>query len=147
MQFDSNCQTKRGTQPQVYSNRHKSKPSRLTTRISEEKYPLVEKPSSVVPSHGAHSLLSVEDLAKAASLRPKRVEKFVGFGLIEPAIRTWSGPMFPRSSLERLRRIVRLSRDLGINLAGIAAVLDMRERIESLQKEVERFRERRRPVD
>ena len=58
----------------------------------------------------------------------------LGFGLIEPAIRTWSGPMFPRSSLERLRRIARLSRDLGINLAGIAAVLDMRERIESLRK-------------
>jgi MerR family transcriptional regulator, heat shock protein HspR len=50
--------------------------------------------------------------------------------------------MFPRSSLERLLRIVRLSRDLGINLAGIAAVLDMRERIESLQKEVERLRGR-----
>ena len=147
MQFDSNCQTKRGTQPQVYSNMHKSKSIRLTTRVSEERYPIVEKANSVVPSHGAYSLLSVEDLAKATSLHPKRVEKFVGFGLIEPAIRIWSGPMFPRSSLERLRRIVRLSRDLGINLAGIAAVLDMRERIESLQKEVERLRRRLRTVD
>ena len=58
-----------------------------------------------------------------------------------------TAPLFPRSSLERLRRIVRLSRDLGINLAGIAAVLDMRERIESLQKEVERLRGQLRPVE
>jgi MerR family transcriptional regulator/heat shock protein HspR len=49
--------------------------------------------------------------------------------------------LFPRSSLERLRRILRLRRDLEINLAGIAAVLDMRERIESLQKEVQRLRQ------
>jgi hypothetical protein len=60
---------------------HKSESIRLTTRISEERYAIVEKANSVVPSHGAYSLLSVEDLAKAASLHPKRVEKFVGFGL------------------------------------------------------------------
>jgi MerR family transcriptional regulator, heat shock protein HspR len=62
--------------------------------------------------------------------------------LIEPTASTRSGPLFHRSSLERLRRITRLRRDLGINLAGIAAVLDMRERIESLQKEVARLRGR-----
>jgi hypothetical protein len=39
-----------------------------------------------------------------------------------------------------------LRRDLGINLAGIAAVLDMRERIENLQKEVESLRGRVRLV-
>jgi MerR family transcriptional regulator, heat shock protein HspR len=89
----------------------------------------------------SNSLVSVEQLAKAASLRPESVRKFVAVGLIEPSCHTWSGPLFPRSSLERLRRILRLRRDLGINLAGIAAVLDMRERIESLQEEVQRLRQ------
>jgi MerR family transcriptional regulator/heat shock protein HspR len=37
---------------------------------------------------------------------------------------------------------MRLRRDLGINLPGVAAVLDMRERIETLQKEVERLQRR-----
>jgi MerR family transcriptional regulator/heat shock protein HspR len=89
----------------------------------------------------SNSLVSVEQLAKAASLRPESVREFVAVGLIEPSCQTGSGPLFPRSSLERLRRILRLRRDLGINLAGIAAVLDMRERIESLQKEVQRLRQ------
>jgi MerR family transcriptional regulator/heat shock protein HspR len=89
----------------------------------------------------SHSLVSVEQLAKAASLRPESVRKLVDVGLIEPSCQTWSGPLFPRSSLERLRRILRLRHDLGINLAGIAAVLDMRERIESLQREVQRLRQ------
>ena len=52
-----------------------------------------------------------------------------------------SGNRSPLIPLDRLRR------DLGINLAGIAAVLDMRDRIEGLQKEVERLRGRRRLVE
>jgi hypothetical protein len=114
----------------------------LATQILEVRRPMVEKVQAVIPLRREHSLLSVQDLAKAAYLHPKHLEKFVGFGLIEPTVRTRSGPMFPRSSLERLRRIDRLRRDLGINLAGIAAVLDMRDRIERLQKEVERLRGR-----
>jgi DNA-binding transcriptional MerR regulator len=41
-----------------------------------------------------------------------------------------------------LRRIVRLRRDLGVNMAGIAAILDMRERILNLQAELGRLRGR-----
>jgi MerR family transcriptional regulator/heat shock protein HspR len=108
---------------------------------------MVDRAHSVLLWSREHALLSVDDLARAAALQPKRVETFVGFGLIEPTVSTGSGPLFPRSSVERLRRIVRLRRDLGINLAGIAAVLDMRERIESLQREVERLRGRLQSVE
>jgi DNA-binding transcriptional MerR regulator len=108
---------------------------------------MVEKNQSIIPLRGRYSPLSVEDLAKAASLHPNHLEKFVGFGLIEHTVRTRSRPLFRRSSLERLRRIHRLRRDLGINLAGITAVLDMRDRVESLQKEGEPHRGRRRLVE
>jgi DNA-binding transcriptional MerR regulator len=47
---------------------------------------------------------------------------------------------FPISCIERLRRIVRLRRDLGVNLAGVAVILEMRPRMEELQKELERLR-------
>jgi DNA-binding transcriptional MerR regulator len=126
---------------------HSSKTNHLAGQISEVRRPMVEKTQSVISLRRAYSLFSVQDLARAASLHPRHLEKFVGFGLIEPAVRTRSGPLFPRSSLERLRRIDRLRRDLGINLAGIAAVLDMRDRIEGLQKEVERLRGRLRLVE
>lgn len=87
----------------------------------------------------ANSLLTLKDLADAAALHPKRVEKFLAFGLIEPSAETSSGPLFSASSVERLRRIMRLRHDLGVNLAGIAAILDMRERILSLQAELGRL--------
>jgi DNA-binding transcriptional MerR regulator len=99
-----------------------NKLAHLATQSSEERCRLFEKNQSIIPLRRRYSLLSVEDLAKPASLHPKHLEKFVGFGLIEHTVRTGWGPLFRRSSLERLRRIHRLTRDLGIDLAGIAAV-------------------------
>jgi MerR family transcriptional regulator/heat shock protein HspR len=108
---------------------------------------MVDKAHSVLLWRQQQGLLSLDDLAKATSLHPKRVETIVEFGLLEPTPSTWSGPLFDRSSVERLKRIVRLRRDLGINLEGIAAVLHMRERIESLQRELEYLRGQLRLVD
>lgn len=103
---------------------------------------MARKTESLVLWRRANSLLSLEDLADAASLPPKRVETFVGLGLIEASTMTRSGPLFSSTCVERLRCIQRLRRDLGINLAGIAAVLDMRERIENLQRETRKLRYR-----
>jgi len=86
--------------------------------------------------------LSIDDLARAVSMSPSRIAKFVGVGLIEPCTKTRSDPLFSASSLDRLRRILRLSRDLGVNLAGAAVISDMRERIVSLQSELLRLRRR-----
>jgi DNA-binding transcriptional MerR regulator len=86
--------------------------------------------------------LSIDDLARAVSMPPERIAKFVGVGLIEPSTKTRGGPLFSVSSLERLRRILRLRRDLGVNLAGAAVIFDMRERMVSLQAELLRLRRR-----
>jgi DNA-binding transcriptional MerR regulator len=90
----------------------------------------------------ANSLLSIEDLANAAYLHPRRVQKFVHLGLLEPSAESGSGPLFPVSSVDRLQRILRLKRDLGINFSGIAVVLELRERIENLQNELRSLRGR-----
>jgi DNA-binding transcriptional MerR regulator len=90
----------------------------------------------------ANPRLSIDDLARAVSMSPDRIAKFVGVGLIEPCTKTRSGLLFSASSLDRLRRILRLRRDLGVNLAGAAVISDMRERIVSLQAELLRRRRR-----
>ena len=87
----------------------------------------------------ANPRLSIDDLARAVSMSPHRIAKFVGVGLIEPCTKTRSGLLFSASSLDRLRRILRLRRDLGVNLAGAAVISDMRECIVSLQAEVLRL--------
>ena len=89
-----------------------------------------------------HAFLSLEDLASATGLHPELVEQFVDYGLLEPSAGTGPRSIFPVSSVERLRRIMRLKCDLGVNLAGIAVILEMRERLVSLQEELARLQER-----
>jgi MerR family transcriptional regulator/heat shock protein HspR len=85
-----------------------------------------------------HALLTLEDLASTAGLHPELVATYVSYGLLEPDAE--NPDLFPFSTVERLRCIVRLRRDLGVNLAGIAVILQMRDQIKALQHELERLR-------
>jgi chaperone modulatory protein CbpM len=111
-------------------------------RTLESRYATRNGTQALVLWRTANSLLTLEDLADTVALHPKRVEKILAFGLIEVTASTSSGPLFSATTVERLRRIVRLRRDLGVNMAGIAAILDMRERILNLQAELGRLRGR-----
>lgn len=87
------------------------------------------------------NLLTLETLAGVAEMPPELVQLFVEQGLIapvrsEPESQVW----FEASCVVRLRTIRRLRRDLGINLPGIAAVLDLLDRVQSLQRELESLR-------
>ena len=70
------------------------------------------------------------------------IEYFVEYGLLEPIARTGTQWLFDTACLARLRMIERLRRDLGANLAGIAVILDLLDRLTTLQREVEQWRRR-----
>ena len=84
--------------------------------------------------------LSLEALAAAADLHPDLVEQFVAYGLLEPVGVADRVPWFDVKTVRRLRTICRLRADLGINLPGIAVVLDLLERIEALHRVVKGVR-------
>lgn len=87
----------------------------------------------------AQALLTLEELARATGIHSEQIEVFVQFGLVEAA--PGSEPaLFAVSVIGRLRSIARLRRDLGVNLAGVAAILEMQERMAELQREIERLR-------
>ena len=90
---------------------------------------------------GFGDLLSIEDLAQATGLHPAQIESFAQFGLLEPAAAGAHG-MFTVAAVGRLRTIIRLRRDLGVNLAGVAAILEMRDRMADLQRELLALRRR-----
>ena len=83
---------------------------------------------------------TLEALAARTDIHPALVERFVEFGLIEPV--EWQGTttLFDTSAIARVRMIGRLREALGINLAGIAVILDLLDRISALQRENERHR-------
>lgn len=86
--------------------------------------------------------LTLDGLAARAGVHPSRIEYFVEYGLIEPIARTGTQWLFDTTCLARLHMIERLRRDLGANLAGIAVILDLLDRLTMLQREVEQWRRR-----
>jgi MerR family transcriptional regulator, heat shock protein HspR len=79
--------------------------------------------------------LTLERLATTAEIHPGLVEQFVAYGLLEPV--AWAGPamLFDAAAVPRLQIIIRLRRDIGVNLAGIGMILDLLERLRALERE------------
>jgi len=87
----------------------------------------------------AEILLSLHELAVAAGLNAAHLERLVRLGLVEPE----AGGSFSAATAARLRRMLRLRADLGVNLVGAAIIVDLVQRLERLDAELTRRREDR----
>jgi DNA-binding transcriptional MerR regulator len=85
---------------------------------------------------------TLESLATCTGVHPARITYFVEYGLLDPSVRRGTQWLFDTAALARLRMIERLRCDLGANLAGIAVILDLLDRLTTLQREVEQWRSR-----
>ena len=103
---------------------------------------MIRETRGIVVWRTEHVVLGLEELASAAGLHPDLVEQFIEYGLLEPVAGDGPRALFPASAVARLRLIVRLRSDLGVNLAGIAVILDLRDRLLRLHEEMERLQER-----
>jgi DNA-binding transcriptional MerR regulator len=82
--------------------------------------------------------VSGEDLAAAAGVSAATLARLVGLGLLEPTAfstdeRGRTAPVFSAATAARLRRMLRLRRDLGVNLTGAAIIVDLVERLERVE--------------
>jgi MerR family transcriptional regulator/heat shock protein HspR len=77
-------------------------------------------------------------VARLVDLHPQTLRRYEEIGLIKPA-RASGRRLYSSRDLERLRRINRLVNDLGVNLAGVEVILNMSERMEYLQEEMDRM--------
>jgi chaperone modulatory protein CbpM len=78
--------------------------------------------------------LTLVDLCRACAMHAEWVIELVEEGVLEPAGLGRTNWRFSGTSMRRARMAVRLQRDLGINLAGVALVLDLLDEIETLRK-------------
>src|SRR4051812_7527897 len=84
--------------------------------------------------------LTIEMLAAHADMHPALVERFVAFGLIDPVEQQGATVLFDVAAVPRLRTIGRLRESLGINIAGIAVILDLLDRLSALKQANEMLR-------
>ncbi len=85
---------------------------------------------------------TVETVSERLGVRPALVRRYTRLGFIVPSARAGRGVLYSEADLALLRRIVRLRRDLGLNVAGVETVLRLVNDMEALQRELAELRAR-----
>ena len=94
-----------------------------------------ERSYEIVLCRNERDQITLEMLADTAEIHPALIEQLVSYGLLEPV--EWAGQAlyFNTTAVPRLQTILRLRRDIGVNLAGISMILDLLERFRALERE------------
>jgi MerR family transcriptional regulator/heat shock protein HspR len=80
-------------------------------------------------------------VAERFAIHPQTLRLYEREGLIKPARSSGNTRLYDEEALRRLEIILTLTRDLGVNLAGVEVILNMREQMDRMQGEVDRLLE------
>ena len=85
---------------------------------------------------GAYMISAVAEMYQ---IHPQTLRLYEREGLLRPSRSEGNTRLYTDEDLERLEFILNLARDLGVNIAGIAIVLQMRERMEEMNRQMQGF--------
>jgi MerR family transcriptional regulator, heat shock protein HspR len=81
----------------------------------------------------------ISAVAEMYHLHPQTLRLYEREGLLTPSRSDGNTRLYTKEDLERLEAILSLTRDLGVNLAGIEVILNMRQRMEAMHQEMQAF--------
>ena len=84
-------------------------------------------------------LYRISVVAELLGVHPQTLRLYEKKGLIRPSRTVGRTRMYSTEDVEDVRRILRLSRDLGVNLAGVEIILKMRRRMLDMQAQMEQL--------
>jgi MerR family transcriptional regulator/heat shock protein HspR len=82
---------------------------------------------------------TISAVATQYEIHPQTLRLYEREGLLKPSRSEGNTRLYTDTDLERLEVILSLTRDLGVNLAGVEIILNMREKMDAMQREFERF--------
>lgn len=82
---------------------------------------------------------TISAVAELYDIHPQTLRLYEREGLLKPSRSEGNTRLYEDSDLERLEVILSLTRDLGVNLAGVEIILNMREKMAQMQREFENF--------
>jgi MerR family transcriptional regulator, heat shock protein HspR len=82
---------------------------------------------------------TISAVAEMYDIHPQTLRLYEREGLLKPSRSDGNTRLYSDTDLERLEVILSLTRDLGVNLAGVEIILNMREKMTAMQREFERF--------
>jgi len=81
----------------------------------------------------------ISAVAELYKLHPQTLRLYERVGLLKPSRSQGNTRLYTDQDLERLDVILTLARDMGVNLAGIEIILNMRERMVEMEKQMSEF--------
>jgi MerR family transcriptional regulator/heat shock protein HspR len=81
----------------------------------------------------------ISAVAELYKLHPQTLRLYERVGLLKPSRSQGNTRLYTDSDLERLDVILTLARDMGVNLAGIEIILNMREKMVEMEKQMTEF--------
>ena len=96
-----------------------------------------EGPVRQEPGRGTNYMISV--VANNYGIHPQTLRLYEREGLLKPSRTEGNTRLYSEDDLRQLEVILNLTRDLGVNLAGVEIVLNMRKKLEQMQSEFAGF--------
>ncbi len=78
----------------------------------------------------------ISSVSRMFNVHPQTLRLYEREGLLKPSRSEGNTRLYTEDDIKQLRIILNLTRDLGINLAGVEAILNMRQRMEQIEAEV-----------
>ncbi len=82
---------------------------------------------------------TISAVAEMFEIHPQTLRLYEREGLLKPSRSVGNTRLYTDPDIERLEVILSLTRELGVNLAGVEIILNMREKMDAMQREFERF--------
>ena len=81
----------------------------------------------------------ISAVAESYGVHPQTLRLYEREGLLKPSRTEGNTRLYTDEDIERLELILNLTRDMGVNLAGVEIVLNMREKMERMRKQMQEF--------
>jgi MerR family transcriptional regulator/heat shock protein HspR len=83
----------------------------------------------------------ISAVSELYNLHPQTLRLYERVGLLKPSRSEGNTRLYTEADLERLEVILTLTREMGVNLAGIEIILNMREKMAEMQRQMKAFAE------
>ena len=92
-----------------------------------------------MPKARSKAAYMISAVAEQYQIHPQTLRLYEREGLLAPSRSEGNTRLYTDDDLERLEVILKLTRELGVNLAGVEIILNMREKMAAMQRQIEEF--------
>jgi MerR family transcriptional regulator/heat shock protein HspR len=92
-----------------------------------------------MPRAKSKAAYMISAVAEQYAIHPQTLRLYEREGLLKPSRSEGNTRLYTGEDLERLEVILHLTRDLGVNLAGVDIILNMREKMGEMQAQIQEF--------